>query len=169
MINRRWLTLLPALLALMLPTGEAASQSYPSKPIRLVTPYVAGGSADITARTIGQKLSEDLGVPVIVENRGGANGMIGTDLVAKAPPDGYTLLMVASGPVVVNPALYPKVPYDPVKDLAPIIQTTNYMYVMVVTAASPIKTMDDLVARAKAKPGDVSYALASRASDRRTA
>jgi len=85
----------------------------------VIVPYVAGGAADITARTLSQKLSESLGVSVVVDNRGGANGGIGTDAVAKSAPDGYTLLLDASGPVVVNPVLYSKVPYDPVKDLAP--------------------------------------------------
>jgi tripartite-type tricarboxylate transporter receptor subunit TctC len=138
-------------------TGPARAQAYPAKPIRVIVPYVAGGAADITARTLSQKLAESLGVAVIVDNRPGANGGIGTDLVAKAAPDGYTLLLDASGPVVVNPVLYGKVPYDPVKDLAPISQTTSFMYVLVVPAASPIASFADLVAQARAKPGQLSY------------
>jgi len=145
-----------ALLALAWMTG-AQAQPYPAKPIRLVVPYVAGGSADITARTLGQKLAENLGVQVLVDNRPGANGMIGTELVAKSPPDGYTLLLVASGPIVVNPSLYPKVPYDPVKDLAPISQVVSFMYVLVVLADSPITGVPELIALAKAKPGELSY------------
>src|SRR4051812_3063387 len=94
--------LLAALAALATGAGRAHAQAYPNKPIRIITPYVAGGSADITARSIGQKLSESLKVPVLVENRAGANGMLGTDAVAKSAPDGYTLLLVASAPVVSN-------------------------------------------------------------------
>jgi len=148
--------LFSALLALAWIAG-AQAQPYPAKPIRLVVPYVAGGSADITARTLAQKLSESLGVQVLVDNRPGANGMIGTDLVAKAPPDGHTLLHVASGPIVVNPSLYPKVPYDPVKDLAPISQVVSFMYVLVVLSDSPITGVPELIALAKAKPGQLSY------------
>ena len=150
----------PALLSAFLALAWIASaqaQPYPAKPIRVVVPYVAGGSADITARTLAQKFSESLGVQVLVDNRPGANGMIGTDLVAKAPADGYTLLHVASGPIVVNPSLYPKVPYDPVKDLAPISQVVSFMYVLVVLSESPITGVPALIALAKAKPGQLSY------------
>src|SRR5499426_97213 len=136
---------------------SALAQPYPSKPIRIVLPYVAGGNADITARTIAQKLADPLGVSVLVENRPGANGGIGTDAVAKAPPDGYTLLHTASGPIVVNPVLYSKVSYDPVKDFAPIIQVHTFMYVLVVESASPIKSVADLTAAAKARPGALTF------------
>ena len=144
-------------LALAILAGSAYAQAYPSKPIRVVLPYVAGGNADITARTIAQKLGESLGVSVLVDNRPGANGGIGTDVVAKAAPDGYTLLHTASGPIVVNPVLYAKVPYDPVKDFAPIVQVHTFMYVLVVEAASPIKSVGDLTAAAKARPGALSF------------
>jgi tripartite-type tricarboxylate transporter receptor subunit TctC len=136
--------------------GTAVAQPYPGKPVRVIVPYVAGGSADITARTIAQKLSESIGASFIVENRGGANGSIGADVVAKAAPDGYTLLLVASGPVVVNPSLS-KVPYDPVKDLQPITQVTTYQYVLVVPASSSIHGLKELIEEAKAKPGQLSY------------
>ena len=144
-------------LVLTLCLGQAWAQAYPVKPIRMVVPYAAGGAADITARVLGQKMSESLGVPIVVDNKPGANGMIGTDAVAKAAPDGYTLLMDASGPLVVNPAMYTKVPYDPVKDLIPISQVTTFQYVLVVPAASPINSVAELVAAAKAKPGALSY------------
>ena len=137
--------------------GTSHAESYPSKPIRLIVPYAAGGAADITARVIGQKMAERLGVPVIVDNRGGANGSIGTDAVVRAAPDGYTLLLVASGPIVVNPSLYPKIRYDPVKDLAPVTQITSYQYALVVPASSPIKTLPELIQAAKANPGKFSY------------
>jgi tripartite-type tricarboxylate transporter receptor subunit TctC len=135
----------------------AQAQAWPSKPIRLVVPYVAGGSADITARVVADKLGEALGVAVVVDNKPGGNGGIGTDAVAKAAPDGYTLLMDASGPLVVNPSLYAKIPYDPLKDLAPITQVTSYQYVMVTLATSPITSVDKLVSTAKAQPGALSY------------
>ncbi|MDM0118123.1 tripartite tricarboxylate transporter substrate-binding protein, partial [Variovorax sp. J22R133] len=138
-------------------SAAQAQPAYPSKPIRIVVPYVAGGAADITARIVGQKMAEGLHVPVIIDNRPGANGMIGTDAVAKAAPDGYTLVLLASGPLVVNPVLYAKVPYDPIKDFAPISLLTSYQYVLTVPAASPIRTVPDLVSAAKAKPGQLSY------------
>ena len=141
----------------LLGSGTANAEAYPSKPIRLIVPYAAGGAADITARVVGQKLTERLGVPVVIDNRGGANGSIGTDAVARAAPDGYTLLLVASGPIVVNPTLYQKIPYDPVKDLAPVTQITSYQYALVVPASSPIKSLPELVQAAKASPGKYSY------------
>jgi tripartite-type tricarboxylate transporter receptor subunit TctC len=134
-----------------------AQLDYPNKPIRLVVPYVAGGAADITARVIGQKLSESLGQPVIVDNKPGANGMLGTDAVAKAAPDGYTLLLTASGPIVVNPVLYARVPYDPVNDLVPISQITSYQYALAVAASSSIQGIPDLIASARARPKSISY------------
>ena len=114
-------------------TAGLAHAQYPNKPIRVIVPYAAGGAADITARVVTQKMSEQMGVPLVVENKGGANGNIGTDTVAKAVPDGYTVLLAASGPIVVNQALY-KLPYDPLKDLSPITQLTSYQYALVVAA-----------------------------------
>lgn len=144
-----------ALAAVLSPATQA--QDYPAKPVHLVVPYVAGGNADIFGRTLAQKLGEALKQPFIVENRAGANGGIGTDFVAKAAPDGYTLLATANGPITVNPILYAKVPYDPVKDFAPVAQCVVYQYVLVTLAGSPIKSIADLVAAARAKPGAVSY------------
>lgn len=140
--------------------GAVLASGYPSKPVRVIVPYVAGGAADITARVIAQKLSVSMGATFVVENKPGANGMIGTDFVAKAAPDGYTLLLDASGPLVVNPSLYKKTPYDPVADLAPISQITSYQYVLVVPQQSPIRSVDDLIAAARARPGQVSYGSA---------
>jgi len=136
------------------------ASTYPSKPIRMVVPYVAGGNADITARVVAQKMSESLGQPIVVENKGGANGSIGTDLVAKSAPDGYTLLMVASGPIVINPVLYARVPYDPVKDLVPISQILTYQYTLVVPSRSPFHNVVDLLREARAKPGSLAYGSA---------
>ena len=137
--------------------AASAQPAYPSRTIRIIVPYSPGGAADITARMVGHKMSEGLGVPVIIENKPGANGMLGTDAVAKARPDGYTLGVVASGPLVVNPALYKKVPYDPVKDLLPIGQLTSYQYALVVPAGSEIRSVPQLVDEGKAKPGQLSY------------
>ena len=146
------------LLATVVFHGPTFAQTiYPNKPIRMIVPYAAGGAADITARIVGQKMSEGLGVPVVIDNRGGANGNIGTDAVAKAAPDGYTVLLVASGPIVVNQSLYAKLPYDPLKDLAPVTQLTSYQYALVVPAASPITSVPELVKAAKADPGRISY------------
>lgn len=135
----------------------AAAQDYPSRPIRLICPYNPGGGADIFSRTVGQKMSEYLGQLIVVDNRAGANGGIGTALVAKANPDGYTILLGNSGPMTVNPNLYRKVPYDPIRDFAPISQGTVYWYVLVVPPSTPVKTLDDFVALLKAKPGQMTY------------
>lgn len=142
---------------LVMHVGANAQLDYPNKPIRLVVPYVAGGAADITARVMGQKMSESMGQTFIIENKPGANGMLGTDTVAKAKPDGYTLLLAASGPIVVSPVLYPKVSYDVINDLIPVSQITSYQYAVVVTDSSPLQNMTDLIAMAKAKPKQVSY------------
>ncbi|CAM4412272.1 ABC transporter substrate-binding protein [Bordetella tumbae] len=138
----------------------AAMADYPDKPIRMIVPYVAGGAADITARVLAAQMSHELGGTIVVENKPGANGMIGTDMVAKSAPDGYTLLLDASGPLVVNPSLYKKTPYDPVKDFAPISQIASYQYVLVVPEQSSIHSLDELIAAAKEKPGAVTYGSA---------
>ena len=146
-----------ALGAIGLGTAQAQIQPYPYRPIKIVVPYPAGGNADITGRVIAKKLSALLNIPVIVDNRSGANGMIGTDAVVRSAPDGYTLLMAASGPIVINPVLYAKVPYDPIKDLQPISQVLSFQYVLVVSAASSINTLDDAVRQGKAQPGKLSF------------
>jgi len=145
------------ILFLGLIASPATAQEYPAKPVRVVVPYVAGGNADIWARTLAQKLSENLKQAFVVENKPGANGGIGTDFVAKSAPDGYTLLAVASGPIVVNPVLYAKVPYDPVRDFAPVAQCALYQYVLVTRMDAPYKTIADLVAAARADPGGLAY------------
>jgi tripartite-type tricarboxylate transporter receptor subunit TctC len=137
--------------------STGSGQAYPNRPVRFICPYVAGGAGDIFTRTIAQKLTEALGQSVVVDNRPGANGGIGTDIVAKAAPDGHTLLMGNSGPMAINPVLYKKVPYDPVKDFAPITQGTSYMYVLVVPAALPIASLNEFTALLKAKPGQLTY------------
>ncbi len=146
-----------ALGALAVGSAQAQTQPYPSRPIKMVVPYPAGGNADITGRVIAKKMGALLNVPVIVENRSGANGMIGTDAVVKATADGYTLLMAASGPIVINPVLYAKVPYDPVKDLLPISQVLSFQYVLVVPSSSALNSLNEIVQQGKAQPGKLSY------------
>ena len=147
-----------AALAFLLAAGAQAAESpYPAKPIRFIVPYVAGGAADIFTRTVGQKLYEAWGQTVVVDNRAGANGGIGTELVAKAPPDGYTLLLGNSGPITINPVLYDKVAYDPVKDLAPVTQGTSYPYVLVVPAGSTVMQLKDFIGLLQKTPGRLTY------------
>ena len=154
---RRNLTALMGVCALSV---WAQPSAYPNKPIRMVVPYAAGGNADITARIVARKMAEGLGQPIVIDNKAGANGGIGTDVVAKAAPDGYTLLMVASGPIVINPVLYSKVPYDPIRDLQPISQVLTYQYALVTPAKSPWFKVDDLIAQARQQPGKLSYGSA---------
>ena len=131
--------------------------TYPAKPIRLVVPFTPGGSTDILARAIGQKLNEAWGQPVVIENVPGAGGSIGADKVAKAPADGYTLLMGHIGTLAVNPSLYPNLPYDPIKSFAPVAWVARVPNVLVVHPSVPAKNVKELVALAKAKPGQLNY------------
>ena len=137
-----------------------AQDKWPSKPITYVVPFPAGGTTDILARLISQKLGPALGTTVIVENRAGAGGNIGSDFVAKAPPDGYTILGGTISSHAINVSLYPKLPYDPVKSFAPVALIGTNANVLVVGASSPYKTVQELTAAAKAKPGSVSFASA---------
>jgi tripartite-type tricarboxylate transporter receptor subunit TctC len=146
-----------AALITLLSCNLAVAQEYPTKPVRVIVPYVAGGNADIWARVLSQKLTEAFKQSFVVENRPGANGGIGADAVAKSAPDGHTLLMTASGPIVVNPVLYAKVPYDAQKDFAPVAQCVVFQYVLVTLASSPWHSINDLVAAAKASPGALAF------------
>ena len=134
-----------------------AEEHYPSRPIRFICPYNPGGAGDIFTRTIAQKLTESLGQTVVVDNRPGANGGIGTGIVAKAAPDGHTLLMGNSGPMTINPVLYSRVPYDPVRDFAPVTQGTSYMYVLVVPSSMPALNLNEFIGVLKAKSGQMTY------------
>jgi tripartite-type tricarboxylate transporter receptor subunit TctC len=139
---------------IFLPLSEhALAQNYPTKSVRLIVPFAPGGNVDVTARGIAPGLSEVLGQSVIVENRAGAGGVIGADLVAKAAPDGYTLLLGTNSTFSIAPAVYPKVPYNPVTDFAPISLVASTPIVLVVRSSSPAKTIKDLIALAKANPG----------------
>ena len=134
-----------------------AAQTYPNKAIRIVVPFPPGGGADLTARPIAQKLSERWGVSVIIDHRGGASGMIGADIVAKAPPDGYTLMVGSSGEAALNVALFPKMPYDPVRDFAPITLATVTPMALVVHPSVPIQSVKEYLAIARAKPGSMTF------------
>ena len=134
-----------------------ADDTYPNKPIRIIVPFTPGGSPDILARAVGQKITESTGVAVVVENVPGAGGTIGADRVAKAAPDGYTLLMGHVGTLAVAPSVYPQLPYDPVKSFAPVALVAKVPNVLAVNASMPVKNIPELVAYLKANPGKVNY------------
>ncbi len=140
--------------------GTAMAQAYPNKTVRLVVPQSAGGGADILARSVAEKLSKSWGVQVIVDNRLGAAGIIGTQLVAQAAPDGYTLLMGAISTHAINRGLYRNLPYDPVKDFVPITMIASAPLLVVVHPSLPVKSVQELIALARAKPGQLSFASA---------
>jgi tripartite-type tricarboxylate transporter receptor subunit TctC len=139
--------------------GAFAQDNWPSKPVRVVVPFAPGGSTDVIARMVGQKLAGLWNQPVVIENRAGAGGNVGADAVAKSAGDGHTLLF-ASGSVTINPALYKKMPFDTKKDLLPITNVAQGPMLLVVQDASPHKTMKDLITAAKAKPGSINFASA---------
>ena len=138
-------------------TALATAQGYPNRPIRLVVPLAPAGAGDIVARTVAAKLSEMWGQQIVIDNRPGANTIIGTDLVAKAKPDGYTWLLGVQGSLVINPVSYSKLPYDPEKDFDPITQMTVYGYVLVVHPALPVRNVSELIALARARPTQLAY------------
>jgi tripartite-type tricarboxylate transporter receptor subunit TctC len=142
----------------------AAAQTYPSKPVRLIVPFAPGGATDVIARLAGQKLSEQLGQPFLVDNRPGANGNIGTEVAVKSPADGYTLVMSYDGTMAINPSVYRKMPFDPVKDLAPVGSVAQLPLLMVVHPSVPAKTLAEFVALAKSRPGAVNYSSAGYGS-----
>lgn len=144
--------------------GSASGQSYPVKAVRLVVPYPPGGGADLLARPIAQALGDKLGQSVVVDNRGGATGMIGTDIVAKSPADGYTMLMASSAEVALNVAVYSKMSYDPERDLAPVTQVASSPLVLVVHPSLPARNVKEFIALAKKRPGEIGYATAGAGS-----
>jgi tripartite-type tricarboxylate transporter receptor subunit TctC len=152
-----------ALLLAVAPVA-AAQETYPSRAIRLVVPFPAGGAVDIMARDLGQRLTEAWGQPVVVDNRGGANGAIGSDAVAKAKPDGYTLLMGSAGTHAINPGLYAKLSYDPVKDFVPVALVGSITNILVVNPGLPARSVAELLALARAKPGTITYASSGNGS-----
>jgi tripartite-type tricarboxylate transporter receptor subunit TctC len=144
-------------LALIASMTATRADDYPSRPIHLIVPYAPGGGADSVARIVAKRVSETIGQTIVIENRGGAGSIIGTELVQKADPDGYTLLLGQSGPISINPAVYKNLRYDPVKDFAPITMTTAYPYILMVNAKLPVKNLKEFVALAKSKPGELNY------------
>lgn len=136
---------------------RAGAADYPTRSIKIIVPYAPGGGADAVARILGQHVGASMGQSVVIENKGGAGSIIGTDMVAKAEPDGYMLLLGQSGPISINPAVYRKLPYDPIKDLAPVTMTNSYPYVLVVNGKLPVNTLQEFIELAKSKPGSMNY------------
>jgi tripartite-type tricarboxylate transporter receptor subunit TctC len=146
--------------AMLLGAGLAHAQSYPSKPVRIIVPFAAGGATDIVTRLIGQKLNEAWGQQVVVDNRGGAGGNIGGELAAKSPPDGYTLFMTSGSIVTANPFIYRKMPFDPAKELVSVTGAAIGPQVLTVTPTFPPRTVKEFIALAKARPGQISFGSA---------
>ena len=163
MIRLSWLrirsvVLGAGLLALAsLTASSALAQSYPNKPVKVVVAFTAGGTTDILARMVAQQLTDKLKQPFVIDNKPGAGGNLGTELVVRSPADGYTLLVNSVGPIAVNPTLYGKLPYNPFTDLVPVVQIADVPNVLVVHPSVPAQNMDELVAYAKANPGKLNY------------
>jgi len=157
MIHRRTLAVAPILFASMAALGLAQAQTFPTKQMTIVVPASPGGAIDLAARLIGQKMSEAWGQPVVIDNRTGATGIIGTDFVAKSPPDGHTLALVASSHAI-NPLMVKKLPFDTLKSFEPVVQTHVVPLVLVVAPSFPAKNLKELIAYGKANPGKLSFA-----------
>ena len=146
------------LLATAMTASTAMAQAWPAKPVRVVVAFTAGGSTDIRTRAVNQQLSEKLRQSFIVDNKPGAGGNLGTEMVVRSAPDGYTLMVNSVGPIAVNPTLYSRLPYDPLTELIPIVQIADVPNVLVVPSSLPVKTFDEFIAYAKANPGKLNYA-----------
>jgi len=147
-------------LALAMLAAPALAQKYPERPMRLIIPFPAGGGSDSVGRIVGQKLGERLGQQVVIDNRAGAGGSIGTEAAVRATPDGYTMVLASTSEIAINPSLYSKLTYDTVRDLAPVAMVGSTPIVIVVHPSLPVKTVNDLIALAKSKPGDINVASA---------
>jgi len=156
-VSNRILSAIVAVAATLVASVAFGQAAYPDKPIKLVVPFAPGGASDLTGRTLAQKMGDLMGQPVVVENKPGANGAIGTELVSKAAPDGYTILLTDRGSLTVNPALYAKLPYDPVKDFSYIGIATDGPYVLVVNPKLNVNSLAEFVALEKAKPATLYY------------
>lgn len=160
-LSRREVLRLGASAALILTGGKAwANDTYPTRPIRLIVPFPPGGATDVLARLLAKSMAENLGQSVIIENRGGAGAIIGAETTAKAEPDGYTIMYTTAGVHVVNPAIHPKLPYDPLKSWSMICALVSAPLALTVPASSPFKTAQELIDYAKAHPGKLTYASA---------
>src|ERR1700719_3332274 len=157
-MTHRWIAF-AMVSALMMGTAAAQERpdAFPTRSIKIVVPFPAGGPSDVLARLIGQKMSEDWGQPVVIENRPGGNTVIGAQVVAKAAADGYTLLMAIDSTLTMNQYLYRTPPYNPLVDFAPVTLVAKTMQLMMVNAASDVKTVQDLIAKARAQPGKLNY------------
>ena len=144
--------------------GVCAAQTYPTRPVRVIVPFAAGGGTDLVGRTIAQKLTETMSQPFIVENRGGAGGVIGADMVAKAAPDGYTLVLGSPGSLTINPNLNAKMPYDTLRDFAPVSLATISPFILTVHPVLPVKNLKDFIALAKSQPGKLNYGTSGNGS-----
>ena len=160
----RWLVAV-ALVSIAAGAGAADAQWVPKMPIRVVVPFAPGGPTDIAARHLAKKLTELFGVAVVVDNRAGANGMIGAELVAKSKPDGYPLLMPTSSTMAINPAVYAKLPYDPIRDFAPVTPVVSGPVLLVVTPSLPARSVKELVSIAKSHPGELVFASTGAGSN----
>jgi len=161
-VTRRLLPLLVLALTGPCAAGGALAQTYPAKPIRLIVPFPPGGGNDTVARSVGAELSKSIGQQVVIDNRAGAGGTIGAELAAKAAPDGYTLFLAGVASHGINPVLNPKLPYDPVRDFAPVSLLASAPLIVVVHPSLPVKTVKDLIALARAKPGQLNFASNGR-------
>jgi tripartite-type tricarboxylate transporter receptor subunit TctC len=146
--------------ALLFASSVVAAQNYPTRPVRFIVPFAPGGNTDVQGRLIAQKLSEMWGQQVVVDNRGGAGGTLGVDIAAKSPPDGYTLVLGSFGNILVGPALYPKLPYDPLKELAPVVLVSTPPGLMVINPGIRAKNVKEFIAYARANTGHVNYGSA---------
>jgi tripartite-type tricarboxylate transporter receptor subunit TctC len=157
---KRWLLFV----LLQCVVAAAPAQDWPAKAIRIIVPFAPGGATDIPARLLAPKLQDALGQPVVIENRTGAGGIVGIQAAAQSPADGYTMLMATNGELVMNPSIYPKLPYDPFKDFIPVSIMVESPMLMVTSASSSFNSVADVLAAAKAKPGSVTYATAGTGS-----
>ena len=161
--SRRRLLAALSLLGLAL-AAPVAAQSWPQKPVRFIVPQTPGGATDVFARHFGQRLSEKWGQPVVIENRAGAGGIVGSDVVAKSPPDGYTLLVTYAGSQAINQSLYPKIPFDSVKDFSTVATLAQVPFFLIVNPNVPAKNLGEFIALAKAKPEEITYASSGNGS-----
>lgn len=160
---KSWTRMAIAMIGIIVATNVGA-QAYPAKPIRLIVPFPPGGAVDFYARVVQPPLSEMLGQTVVIDNKAGASGMLGAGIVAKSPPDGYTLLLGNIASLAINVGIYPKMAYDPLKDFTPVIRTVDVNYVLAVHPSLPVKTVSELITYAKANPGKLSYGSAGSGS-----
>ncbi|MEO7726217.1 MAG: tripartite tricarboxylate transporter substrate binding protein [Burkholderiales bacterium] len=159
MMQRWTIAIALGVLTLSAVPSTAAEAPYPNRPVRMLIPYPAGGGLDLPGRAVAQKFADSTGQQMVIDNRGGAGGLIAGEIVAKATPDGYTLFLASNGQISIAPALYPKLPYDPLRDLVPITHFVDTPMVLFVNAQYPVHSVAELIAAAKAKPGTIGCAL----------